>query len=280
MLMPTARVSVANTTFTRPVDEALLDDLLHRRHHAGMMRGHTDVELGDELRVAEHARGRPSSRLPSRASMMRRIASRSSAVVSRRPASTHAFAAASHWARLKMKKMAGSIDRWSRSSTVSTRPGGPTWRRPAPGPAVATVRRRRPGRCRVVELQGVAVGAAVDEHRAAVCSRSRVLVRHEVLVLQLDRALALDDRRGRSAHGGDPLGQFGDVAHRRRQAHEADVLRQVDDHLLPHRAPVGVLEEVHLVEHDQSEVVAAPATARRSCCAAPRSSSRRSGRRR
>ena len=36
------------------VDEALLDDLLHRRHHAGVVRGDADVELGDELGVAEH----------------------------------------------------------------------------------------------------------------------------------------------------------------------------------------------------------------------------------
>ena len=30
---------------------------------------------------------------------------------------------------------------------------------------------------------------------------------------------------------------------------------QVDDHLLPHRPAVGVLQEVHLVEHDEAEVV-------------------------
>ena len=36
------------------LDEALLDDLLHRRHHAGVVGGHADVELGDELCVAEH----------------------------------------------------------------------------------------------------------------------------------------------------------------------------------------------------------------------------------
>ncbi len=36
------------------------------------------------------------------------------------------------------------------------------------------------------------------------------------------------------------------------------MLGQVDDDLLPHGTPVGVLEEVHLVEHDQSEVVQRP----------------------
>ena len=57
--------------------------------------------------------------------MIRRMAARSPSFVSRTPASTHDLAAASHCARLKMKKIAGSIDRACRSSTVSTRPGGP-----------------------------------------------------------------------------------------------------------------------------------------------------------
>ena len=56
--------------------------------------------------------------------------------------------------------------------------------------------------------------------------------------------------------------------------------RQVDDDLLPHRTAVGVLEEVHLVEHDEAEVVQRPGARRRSCCGAPRSSSRPPARRR
>ena len=35
-------------------DETRLDDFLHRRHHAGMVRGHTRFELQQELVVAEH----------------------------------------------------------------------------------------------------------------------------------------------------------------------------------------------------------------------------------
>ena len=51
---------------------------------------------------------------------------------------------------------------------------------------------------------------------------------------------------------GDLLG----VRHRRREAHERRPRRgEVDDHLLPHRAAVAVLEVVHLVEHDVAEAV-------------------------
>ena len=56
---------------------------------------------------------------------------------------------------------------------------------------------------------------------------------------------------GRPAHRRDPVGQLLGVRHRGRQAHQPHVGGQVDDHLLPHRAAVGVLEVVHLVEHDE-----------------------------
>ena len=52
-------------------------------------------------------------------------------------------------------------------------------------------------------------------------------------------------------HAGQLLG----VGDRGRQAHQAHRRRQVDDHLLPHRPAVGVLEEVHLVEDDDAEAV-------------------------
>ena len=50
---------------------------------------------------------------------------------------------------------------------------------------------------------------------------------------------------------------FDTVADRHTSAHRG---RQVDDHLLPHRAAVGVLEVVDLVEHDEAQAVAAPAS--------------------
>ena len=80
-------------------------------------------------------------------------------------------------------------------------------------------------------------------------------VAHQVVVVEPDRTAKLDDRCRRAAHGLDPRRKLGGVAHGGGQADQADVGRQVDDHLLPHGAAVGVLEEVHLVEHDEAEVV-------------------------
>ena len=54
MLMPTASVSVANTTFTRPSTKQASTDLLERRHHAGVVGGDAGLELREELAVAEH----------------------------------------------------------------------------------------------------------------------------------------------------------------------------------------------------------------------------------
>ena len=101
----------------------------------------------------------------------------------------------------------------------------------------------------------------------------------EVVVVETHRAARLDHHRRRPTHRLDPGGQLVGVAHGRRQAHEAHLGRQVDDHLLPHRSAIGVLEEVDFVEDHETKVGECRATWRRSCCAAPRSSSRRSARR-
>ena len=55
MLMPSASVSVAKTTLTRPSAEQLLDDLLEHRQHAGVVRRDAAVQRVRELAVAEHA---------------------------------------------------------------------------------------------------------------------------------------------------------------------------------------------------------------------------------
>ena len=72
---------------------------------------------------------------------------------------------------------------------------------------------------------------------------------------QFDGAFRLDHRPCRAAHGRDPLGDFVGVGHRRRETHELNVVRKVDDDFLPDRTSVGVLDEVDLVEHDRSEGV-------------------------
>ena len=51
--MPSASVSVANTTLTRPAREQLLDDLLEGRQHAGVVAGDAARESLGEVVVAE-----------------------------------------------------------------------------------------------------------------------------------------------------------------------------------------------------------------------------------
>ena len=57
------------------------------------------------------------------------------------------------------------------------------------------------------------------------------------------------------AHRLDPGGDLLGVRHRRREAHEGHLGREVDDDLLPHRPAVAVLQVVHLVEHDVLQAV-------------------------
>ena len=125
------------------------------------------------------------------------------------------------------------------------------------GRGVAPARPAPPGcaschgdRCRTGSPSGF--GAAVDQGREQLQLLGLGVVDQEPVV-EADRPLVLDDDRGRAPHGLDPVGQLGGVRHRGREADQADVLREVDDHLLPDRAPVGVLEVVDLVEHHPLE---------------------------
>ncbi len=105
-----------------------------------------------------------------------------------------------------------------------------------------------------VEAAAVRVGPAVDEggqHRHL----PGLGVLHQVPVVEGDGPFVLDDHRRGAAHRADPVGQLGRVGDRGRQAHEAHRRRKVDDDLLPHRAAVGVLEVVDLVEHDPLEAL-------------------------
>ncbi len=102
MLIPSERVSVANTTLTRPAREAALDRLLERRDQAGVVGGEAGLQAGQpgavtqdgEVGVGEVAGGRLGDW---------RIWRRSSALVRRRPSRMHWRTASSQPARLKMK---------------------------------------------------------------------------------------------------------------------------------------------------------------------------------
>src|SRR5256884_291036 len=68
-------------------------------------------------------------------------------------------------------------------------------------------------------------------------------------------AVRVEDRHDRPVHDRDPVGDLFDVRHGRREADEQDVLRRVDDDLLPDRAAPLVAHVVALVQHDVAEVV-------------------------
>ena len=75
---------------------------------------------------------------------------------------------------------------------------------------------------------------------------------HDVLE-ERHRSLLLDDGVDLAADRLQPLAELLGVGHRRRQRHQRHRLGQVDDDLLPHRAPVAVGEVVDLVHHHEAE---------------------------
>ena len=150
---------------------------------------------------------------------------------------------------------------------------------PLPAPPRRSADRAASAHGQGVDAAGVGVGHPVDERRQELQAVVGA-VADEVVVVEAHRPARLDDGGRRAPHRLDPRRQLAGVADRGGQAHQPHVAGEVDDHLLPHRAAVGVLEEVHLVEHDEPEVVERRASGRRSCCAAPRWSSPPSARRR
>ena len=81
----------------------------------------------------------------------------------------------------------------------------------------------------------------------------RLPVAHHVKVPEADRPALLDDRLRLAPDGLNPVGELLGVGHRRRQADEVDRRRGVNDDLLPHRAAIGILQVVDLVEDDVAE---------------------------
>ena len=90
MLMPSARVSVANTALTRPRTKQLLDDLLEGGQHPGVVGGDA-AAAGPRATPSSRGRRRSSSGSDARCarSTTAAISSRSSGVVSRSPACRH-----------------------------------------------------------------------------------------------------------------------------------------------------------------------------------------------
>ena len=182
---------------------------------------------------------------------------RSSSVVSRSDERRHCLTAASQPAREKMNVIAGS----SAFAVEHADHVGPR-RRPVDARAAATTAaaaRLPVGQpVRLAAVCDVAQQFRVDEQFAAGLRRlagavveqvEQPLADHHVLP-QRHGPVFVDDDGGVAAHGLDPAAELLGVAHRRRQADQPHLVGQVQDHLLPDRAPHPVGQEVHLVHHD------------------------------
>ena len=118
---------------------------------------------------------------------------------------------------------------------------------PAPAPAAAADHRD-------VEAPALGVGRASgeDRHRA---NRAAAVPAHGVEVGQGDGPARLDHDPGRAVDAIEPPAELVMVRDRGRQAHEPDPLGEVENDLLPDGSSVGILEVVHLVEHDHRQPV-------------------------
>ena len=75
----------------------------------------------------------------------------------------------------------------------------------------------------------------------------------QVQVSERHRAAFLDHHPGGTTEGPDPFAELLGVGNGCGQADHRHRQREVDEDLLPHRSPVGVLEVMDLVEHNDLE---------------------------
>ncbi len=101
---------------------------------------------------------------------------------------------------------------------------------------------------RLVDAQPLTAGTAVVEQQREQQVLAVLAPVHGEVVAQDDRPFPFHDHGRVAPHRAQPPTQLARVVDRRREAHEADLGRRHDQDLLPHPAPVGVLNEVDLVE--------------------------------
>ena len=153
--------------------------------------------------------------------------------------------------------MAGSISFWPSSSTISVRRGARNGQARSPPPALPVGRAGRlegPSH-RLVDAESLAAGLSVVVQQRA---QQGLFVFPSVdgeVVAEHDGPLPLHDDGRVAAHGAQPAAEFVGVVHRGRQADEANLGRAQDEDLLPDAAPVGVLNEVDLVEHHRVQAL-------------------------
>ncbi len=227
--------------------EPFLDGLLHRWHEPGVMRGQPGLEPRDPRVVAEDvevfvgetgsvALGDPAQRPPfggRRQPQPRRDALVDGLIAPRPTEHEH--------------------DRGQHLLVGEALHDFAAPRRVQPRPPAASARERT-----LVETLGDRVrrrlAALVGERRHQMQLLRGPITDH-VQVDELDRPAFLDDRLGLAADRLHPRRDLFGVRDGRGERDDADLLGEVDDHLLPHRAARRVLQIVDLVQHDGVQAV-------------------------
>ena len=225
--------------------EALLDGLAERRDHAGMMRCDTRLERRQPAVVAEHVEVLVAER---HGATLRDRADEGALLGGGQP---HPGIEQASCGLVAAVPAEDEVDRREQPLGVEAFDGLEPAGRDEPGAASSAVGLSLPV---LVGIEAVTlrIGPAVDQQRHQVVLLGAA-VTDEHQRVEADRPLVLDDGLGGATERGDPLPQLHRVRHRRGQAHEPGVAGCVDQHLLPHRPAVRVLEEVDLVEHDPAQ---------------------------
>ncbi len=235
------------------LDEALLDDLLERGHHPGMVGGDPSLELGHELLVSEDIEIRTEQ---AGQTLIRDLPNPRSLVLVGQPEPSGETGPSRFVALGATEDEVDGREKSSIQQDVDRlQPGGRrqlarTTATRSTVVAAATTVPRAAG----VETECIVVRSAVHDRRQQADAVVRP-VGHEVHVVEANRPLRLHHGRRRPANRADPVGQLVGVADRGRQTHQLDVLGKVDDDLLPDRPTIRILEEVNLVEHDEGKVI-------------------------
>ena len=220
--------------------EAALHRLLERRDHAGVVGGVAGFQPGEPPSVVEHPQ------VVVRQGLHVLLGDGPDLAPLVGGGEALAFAPALGHGVVACRPAENEIDR-RQHAVVGQQidhldpPGG---EKPAPRPPA------HPGVAERLGIQGcgLRVGPAVHQGRHQQQAIG-ALVAEQVEVVQLHRAPLLDNGRGLSPNRGDPVGQLLRVRDRRRQADEVHRRGAVDDHFLPDRAPVSVLQVMNLVEN-------------------------------
>ncbi len=255
-------------------DEQLLDHFLERGQHPGVVRGDAALKTVQPLPVAEYAqvvrgdaRGTGAYVLADALPLLRRGQPQAGAHagghrgVTARPAEHEG----DRREQPGTVEMADDLGPAGYPGPLARCGGGPA---PATRPRWAAA--VLPGQADQIRVDpGTRGGGRLGGHRVPLGVRGAVggeragdeqvvqLPVGQHVLPQWHRAVLGDDDPGVAADGDQPVRELLRVAHRRRQRHQLDIRRQVNDHLFPDGSALPVGEVVHLVHDDEGEPVEA-----------------------